>query len=360
MRLFRRLSFVYTIVLTSSLVLANFSPPPPSISNINLLEGRVRIPEWEWTKDTSVEVVGTAWPANRRVVKGIWMDAKNSSCIRLTRGALIVGTEGVNALGKRDVYIKEGFITSSSPNLVVRSAITHEARLIIDAIISDNGRQKVGLFVSNINRNGLAGVVSLDGWNSNTFTGDVTIEGKGATLFMNKLPKVISVRSNIYVRNGGRAAVAQSDQIADTSTVTLVGNNSALSFAGTMLPTTEKIHKLVVQSGNGILNFQRHTDVRDRAQRLFYFDDIIINNGASLTVLGWETGRDYFLVRKNSPHLKDALKKLMIHGWGKNQVYLKSYDKDYWSIEAAPEPSTYGALFGALGLGLVARRKRSY
>jgi len=286
------------------------------------------------------------------------MDGGNSPNIEMNRKLLRVGAEGINASGNENIYIRGGWVTSSSSNLIFRSGITHENRLIIDAVIENNGPQKVGLFVSNLNRNGLAGVVSLDGVSPNTFTGDVTIEGKGATLFMNKLPRVIAVRSNIYVRNGGRAAVAQSDQIADTSTVTLVGNGSALSFAGTMQPTTEKIHKLVVQSGNGIFNFQRHTDVRDRAIRLFYFDDLIINNGASLTILGWKTGRDYFLVRKNSPHLKDAFKKLMIGGWGKNQVYLKSYDKDYWSIEAAPESSTYGALVGAVGLGLAIWRRR--
>ncbi|KXU36460.1 hypothetical protein AXK11_04505 [Cephaloticoccus primus] len=64
------------------------------------------------------------------------------------------------------------------------------------------------------------------------------------------------------------------------------------------------------------------------------------------------------LVRKDSKHLADALKKITIDGWAKNQIYLKDYDKDYWSIEAAPEPATCGALLGALGLGLVAWRRR--
>jgi len=50
----------------------------------------------------------------------------------------------------------------------------------------------------------------------------------------------------------------------------------------------------------------------------------------------------------------------MINGWGKNQVYLKDYDKDYWSIEAAPEPSIYGGIFGIVGVAIVALRKRYY
>jgi len=130
------------------------------------------------------------------------------------------------------------------------------------------------------------------------------------------------------------------------------------SFTGTRIDAKEKVHKLVVQSGNGILSFQHFEDAGDRAKRLFYFDDLIIANGASLSVRHWQAGRDYFLVRKNSPHLKDALKKLTIEGWAKNQVYLKDYDKDYWSIEAAPEPSTCGVLFGAIGFGIMTWRRR--
>jgi len=72
----------------------------------------------------------------------------------------------------------------------------------------------------------------------------------------------------------------------------------------------------------------------------------------------WEAGRDHLLVRKDSTHLEEALKKISIDGWAKNQVYLKDYDKDYWSIEAAPEPATYGAIFVGLGLGLFICRKR--
>jgi len=63
-------------------------------------------------------------------------------------------------------------------------------------------------------------------------------------------------------------------------------------------------------------------------------------------------------VRKDNKHLADALQKITIDGWGENQAYLKDYDKDYWSIEAAPEPSTYGAILAAVGLGLVVWRRR--
>jgi len=255
------------------------------------------------------------------------------------------------------MFIRGGVITSSVANLNITSAIPHQARLILDVCISDNGNRTVGLFVNKSPNPRWGGVVSLDGASANTFTGDVVIEGQGSTLFMNKDAGVTAVRSNIYVRNGGRAAVATADQIADTSRVTLVGNGSMLSFAGTKTPASEKIHVLVVQRGNGILSFQHFPNEGDRAKRLFYFDDLVIANGASLTVKSWEAGRDYFLVRKNSPPLADALKKISIDGWAQNQVYLKRYNKDYWSIEAAPEPAAYGAVFAAAVLGILVHRR---
>jgi len=334
-------------------------PPPPGISNTNVYSGPVRISEDKWNKDINVEIVGKVNLTRSREVKGLWMYEKNSPRIELNGQMIRVASEGINAgYSSRDIFIRGGVITSSVANLNISSAIPHDSRLILDVSISDNVYQRVGLFVNRFSGSARGGVVSLDGWAANTFTGDAVVEGPGSTLFLNKYAGVTAVRSNIYVRNGARVAVATKDQIADSSTVTLVGNGSMFSFAGTKTPANEKIHKLVVQSGNGILSFQHFENEGNRARRLFYFDDLVIANGASLTVKSWEAGRDYFLVRKNSPHLKDAFKKLMIEGWGKNQVYLKDYDKDYWSIEAAPEPSTYGTIFGVIGLGIFTWRRR--
>jgi len=101
----------------------------------------------------------------------------------------------------------------------------------------------------------------------------------------------------------------------------------------------------------------------DISQNKIYLDDLIIKNGAFLKIRAWQAGRDHFLVRKDSKHLEDALKKLTIDGWAKNQIYKKSYVEngvEYWSIEAAPEPATYGAVLVSVGaVGLRRRRKSS-
>jgi len=58
------------------------------------------------------------------------------------------------------------------------------------------------------------------------------------------------------------------------------------------------------------------------------------------------------------------LNQIVFEGYQDYFTTLKDYDADYWQItpwgaKPAPEPSTYGAILGAVGLALVAwRRKR--
>jgi len=87
-------------------------------------------------------------------------------------------------------------------------------------------------------------------------------------------------------------------------------------------------------------------------------DDLIVAEGAHLTVVGWEEGRDFLLVRKSSQHLADALRKMEFNGYDRNNIHLEDYDSEYWSIEAAPEPAVCGAALGAAGLGLWRWRRR--
>jgi len=131
-----------------------------------------------------------------------------------------------------------------------------------------------------------------------------------------------------------------------------------LSFSSTLKVIREKIHALVVKEGTNRLVFYHPEDIRDNFKKTLLLDDLIISDDAFLRISGWEAGRDHLLVRKDSGHLADSLKKITIDGWGKNQVYLKDYDKDYWSIEAAPEPTTCGAILGTVGLGLFIYRRR--
>ncbi|WP_156469213.1 PEP-CTERM sorting domain-containing protein [Cephaloticoccus primus] len=120
---------------------------------------------------------------------------------------------------------------------------------------------------------------------------------------------------------------------------------------------TNTIHQIRVEK-YGIVNFGRPS-LRGDAQRFLYLDDLIISDGGTLAVRYWKEGRDFLLVRKDSAHLNDALKKMEFEGYDRNAIHLVNYNKDYWSISSTPEPSTCGAIFGVLGLGVsVCRRKQ--
>jgi len=75
-------------------------------------------------------------------------------------------------------------------------------------------------------------------------------------------------------------------------------------------------------------------------------------------VSGWKDERDFLLVRKNSAHLSDALGRMKFEGYNPADIHLRDFSNDYWQISALPEPSTYGAMLGAVGLGLCCRSKR--
>jgi len=93
-------------------------------------------------------------------------------------------------------------------------------------------------------------------------------------------------------------------------------------------------------------------------KKYLYLDDLLVGQGGSLTVMGWLDGQDFLLVRKDSKGLDDALKKLEFEGYDRNRIHLVDFNKDYWEISAAPEPVTYGAILGGLGLLVVVGRCR--
>jgi len=86
-------------------------------------------------------------------------------------------------------------------------------------------------------------------------------------------------------------------------------------------------------------------------------DDLSVGWLDTLTVIGWESGKDLFLVRKTSTHVKDSLGNIIFQGQS-GHVHLEDYNKDYWELTTAPEPATTGAVVAALGLTITACRKR--
>jgi len=101
---------------------------------------------------------------------------------------------------------------------------------------------------------------------------------------------------------------------------------------------------------------------------ILYIDQLIFDTPESLLrIHEWIDGSSYLLVKKDwgDARISELLSKIYFYGYGWAKTWeahdLEGFD-DYWAIRpyATPEPATYGAILGTLGLGLVAWRKRRW
>jgi len=139
------------------------------------------------------------------------------------------------------------------------------------------------------------------------------------------------------------------------------------AFAG----TTHRLSKLEVQ-GQGVIDFNGG---EVGMANYLYIDELIIELGSKLTIRNWFEGEDYLLVHRskaaeytlstsigNGGILDNTKQRVQFEGY--SFLYLAHYNEDYYEItpfarmRPVPEPSTYGAILGATGLGLFAWRRR--
>jgi len=276
---------------------------------------------------------------------------------------LTVGSGGINIYensGVPKIY-GSGSLTSSSSslNFLFKNTSHLLNGYVIDAVISDNGKNKVGVALSG-GAPGHRTHVDFRGGNPNTFTGDVYISKlAGLQLARNG---VLSVRSNIFVCDGGYLILSGSNQITDSSRISLDGRLRAatLYFCGVYFGTiSEKISELKVD-GAGVIDCWYGPDLGFPYHATYlYLDDLNISNGSKLTIKNWALGHNHLLVRKDSANLYDTLTRIKFEGYKEWCAGLKDFDKDYWQlIPGIPEPSTYGAVLGMVGLGLLLRHRR--
>jgi len=149
--------------------------------------------------------------------------------------------------------------------------------------------------------------------------------------------------------------------------ITLYGNpygaendEAILRFGG---GTQQQLANLHIQD-RGTIDFMSGSK---SSPNILYLDQLTFNNAkALLTIRNWNYETDYLLVRYKGGNstIPSILKQIRFEGYDAPALwhwhFLKGFD-DYWQITAVPvpEPTTYGALLGAMGLGLWTwRRKR--
>jgi len=344
---------LFTFVLLNlggwSLCISNALPPPRSISKY-----KVSIPEHQWNSNASVSVSGVEGLHNHRVVQRI---SFSNAEFYLNGLRLTVGDGGINAGDGFSNIWGGGATTAIGNTLRFYSKAGLGNALRIEGWIADNAVGKVGILVQKGNQHERGvGVIRISGHYNSEFTGDVIVAGKGSHLYLGKYGGAIAVRSNITLRNGGVVGIELSHQIADTSTVTLQGSGSTFSLNDVSHALSEKFRTLKVE-GEGRVLFSRKA--ADRYAKTLIVDDLIVGWGSDLSVEGWNAELDLFLIRKTSWNAKNALSRIRFEGPNRQIVELRDYNKDYWKLYASPEPSTFGAILGAVGLGLAVFRKRS-
>jgi len=257
--------------------------------------------------------------------------------------------------GMYNASIRGGILTSSESFLRFRYSGSEYASIELDLVISDS-KHSVGLRVEGHDRahSGLY----LMGNQSNTFTGNVEVSGWKKHLVLRKDNGAIAVRSDILVKENAILRFEGSNQLLKTSKVKLKTHGVLQTLAGQGGDITNTFLNITVED-NGVVHFNHGEGNSLNSKYYIKIDDLIINQSGHLEIHGWQESRDFLLVRKTSAALEDALTKMTFAGYDRNNIHLEEYDSEYWSISSTPEPTTYGALLGAIGLGLWAwKRKR--
>jgi len=269
----------------------------------------------------------------------------NSGAILTVANAVILPTNSNSLLG--------GTITTGGGRYFF---YVYSDRLTVSSVISGSGKELI--------KSGF-GALRFNGAQPNSYTGDTYVHS--GVLELNKSPKANSVR-NVIVRgnfaesSGGvnlknaELRIMQSHQIADSATVTL-DRGAVFAFAGEGgVGLTEKIHTLQVER-RAVINFAGGTLAR--ANVLETTQVLLPTADDTLFIRNWIEFSDYFLVSRAFAPNSAALSRIWFEGWDPG-AKLRDYNTSHWEIVpfAAPEPATYGALLGTLGIAVIVWGKR--
>jgi len=257
------------------------------------------------------------------------------------------------------MHITDGYLTSSERYLTISSSAS-TGHVSVYSPIVDNSSHRVGLKIQGRWSNAVkVSEVWLHNFNGNTYTGDTIVERGGSVILCNLNARPSIQSRNLFVNNG-KVFAYRSNQLRDDASVYLSNSGEFnLGIDG----ATQKLRSLNV-NGRGVLGFGVSSNVSEgtavSGYRNLFLDDLNIEWGSELLIKNWQAGVHRFFVRKTSRHLWESLGRIKYEGkplgWHGEAWY---YDEEYYEILVkTPEPSTYGAIFGALGLVSAAFRKR--
>jgi len=128
--------------------------------------------------------------------------------------------------------------------------------------------------------------------------------------------------------------------------------------------TKQHLASLTIE-GRGTIDFRGGEFAQ---ANILWVDKLTISTGGQLFIRNWYEFEDMLLVKRSFMNgLSESgraylLSQIVFEGYQDYQTTLKDYDANYWQISPfgrLPEPSTYGAILGAVGIGLVVwKRKR--
>jgi len=222
----------------------------------------------------------------------------------------------------------------------------------IYSAISDHDNHRVGVRL----RSQSTAHLGFEGNVSNTFTGDMEVDGFHL-LSLNKVNGAIAIQKGLILRNKAQLHIGYTGQFGRQATVKL--NNASFGFWGMSGDNRKEVFHQLVVTGESELNFHAGGYY---AKGVIYLDDLLVFDLSSLLIKGWiKNGEHLLLVRKDSKNLWKSLSRIKFEGsasweW---KAGVEDYNSDYWQIiPGFPEPSTYGAIFGGLGVLFTLSRNR--
>jgi|GEM_PF-521436 len=268
------------------------------------------------------------------------------SKLDLNGNRLKIGSGGVSFSDNRDhsLSIENGGLDSDSQfiNFDLRDGKHIDAR----NITVGSSFHKVGMCILG-NRGGVRGVSTFYAHSGFLLTGDLVLDGSFFYLNM----AGAHLLGDVLVSNSGRLAIGVGNALSHESNIELRG--SSLAFYLREEVCENYARSLVVEGRSEIVCYNIH------GSSTLFLDDLLIKEGSFLEIQGLEYDGFRLLVRKDSEHLYASLERIGSQGYPSYKVELREYDSNYWQIvPRLPEPATYGAIFGAVGLGLAVWRKR--